>query len=198
MADLEQVVSVHARAFRGYFLTRLGPRFLGLMYRGFVEAPNGIMLIAEEDDRIYGFVAGTTDPATFFRGLLRRAPAFLVASGSALVREPVLVTRRLLGAVAYRGEAPPALNDAALLSSIAVPPEASGRGIGRLLLEQFCARARLAGCRYVYLITDRDGNPVASGLYESFGFTLDSTFWRPRNRWMKRYVLRLEERGGIG
>lgn len=198
VADLEQIVSAHARAFPGYFLTRLGPRFLSLMYRGFIDARDGIMLVAEDDGRIDGFVAGTTSPASFFRGLLRHSLLFLVASSSALAREPMLVTRRLMGAIAFRGEAPPALNDAALLSSIGVPPEASGRGTGRTLLEQFCARARLAGCRHVYLTTDRDGNPAVSRFYESFGFTLESMFRRPQNRWMKRYVLRLEDRGGTG
>jgi ribosomal-protein-alanine N-acetyltransferase len=51
---------------------------------------------------------------------------------------------------------------------LAVAPEHQGRGIGRMLLDEFVERARSAGARRVHLEV-RDGNP-AVGMYRRAGF----------------------------
>lgn len=192
--DLDSIVDAHIRAFPGFFLTRLGPRFLWLLYRGFAEDESGIMLVARNDSTICGFVAGTTTPEKFFSRLRRQWPAFLLASAAASIRAPGLVVRKLAGAAFYRGEAPVAIANAALLSSIGVPSEFAGRGLGKTLLAAFCEAARTGGCRYVYLTTDRDENPAVNRFYEAFGFSLEGTFAKPGNRWMNRYVFDLNHR----
>lgn len=193
-SDLGGIVDAHVRAFPGFFLTQLGPRFLHLLYLGFIEDKSGIMLVARDGSDICGFVAGTTTPGKFFARLRAHWISFLLAAGAAVVRAPFSVIRRLAGAALYRGEAPPSLDDAALLSSIGVPPEFAGQGLGTALLEAFCSAARSGGCRHVYLTTDRDENPSVNRFYESFGFSLECTFARPGNRWMNRYVLDLNHR----
>lgn len=192
--DVDGIVETHIQAFSGFFLTLLGPRFLALLYRGFIEDESGIMLVARDASGIRGFVAGTTAPAAFFSRLRRHWIAFLLASASAVMRAPIRVMRRLASAALYRGEEPPAIAGAALLSSIAVPPEAAGRGLGTALLQAFADAARSVGCRHVYLTTDRDENAAVNRLYESFGFALEASFVRPGNRWMNRYVLDLHHR----
>lgn len=195
--DLDRVVDVHVQAFPEFFLTRLGPRFLRLLYQGFIEDKSGVMLVAEDGTTILGFAAGTTSPDRFFSRLRRYGLSFLAASSIALLRSPILVTKRLAGAVLYRGEAPSTLPAAALLSSIGVLPTAAGRGVGKALLAQFADRVRAAGCRHVYLTTDRDGNEAVNRFYESSGFALESTFVRSGNRRMNRYVLDLDHHMGF-
>ena len=58
--------------------------------------------------------------------------------------------------------------DEAELLLLAVAPDHQGRGIGRLLLEQFVERARAAGANRVHLEV-RDGNPAVR-MYRLAGF----------------------------
>lgn len=58
--------------------------------------------------------------------------------------------------------------DEAELLLLAVVPDHQGRGIGRLLLEQFVERARAAGANRVHLEV-RDGNPAVR-MYGLAGF----------------------------
>ena len=55
------------------------------------------------------------------------------------------------------------------VQTIAVLPEARGRGLGRTLVTQLVAEARRRGAREVFLEVRAD-NPVAQGLYASLGF----------------------------
>lgn len=190
--DLDPVVAVHRSAFPDFFLTTMGPRFLRQLYRGFLSDSSGIVLAAVAGDDVVGFVAGTSEPEGFFRRLLfRRWYAFGLAALPGLARHPWRAGRKLLGALVYRGDKPPALLDSALLSSIGVAPSAGGRGIGRQLVVLFCEEARRRGCRTVYLTTDRDTNQPANNFYLHCGFTLESTLPKPPNRWMNRYVKEL-------
>jgi ribosomal protein S18 acetylase RimI-like enzyme len=187
--DVEAVVATHLRAFDGFFLTMLGPRFLRRLYSAFLREPTGILVVGEDDSVVRGFVAGTTQPKGFFRRLLARQGAgFALSAVPALLRSPRRVARRLLAAVTYRGEAPAALPEAALLSSIAVDPDFSGRGLAGSLLQGFIEEARQKGCRAIYLTTDRDDNSQVRSFYERNGFRAADLILRDGGRSMVRYV----------
>ena len=190
--DIEQIVSVHVRAFEGFFLTLMGRAFLDELYRSFIVEEDGTCIVAETRDRIVGFAAGTLHPERFFRKLKRkRWHIFLLRSLGSVLRRPFRVTRKLIGALSYKGDQPLSHTDAALLSSIAVDPDFSGEGFGQSLLNAFCDKARNGGIDYVYLTTDRDNNERTIRLYEKFGFELENTFTQPGKRVMNRYLLSL-------
>jgi ribosomal protein S18 acetylase RimI-like enzyme len=71
---------------------------------------------------------------------------------------------------------------------IAVDPDAQGQGIGRLLMEQFCAHLDARGA-VGYLETDRPENVV---FYERFSFvvTHSATIHGVRNYFMRRPLMR--------
>jgi len=186
--ELPVLVDLHLAAFSGFFLSFLGSRFLLELYRGFLAEPAAVLLVASADSKPLGFVAGAAKPAKFFsRLLLRRWYAFVWAAIPALLRQPGRVAPKLLSALTYRGDLPP-LRRAALLSSIAVAPEAAGKGVGKRLVEAFCARAAELGCGSVYLLTDRDDNPRVNSFYLSTGFTLEGQIKKDDQRWLNRYV----------
>lgn len=190
--DLEGVVALHCSAFPRFFLTQLGPAFLRQLYRGFASDADGIALVAVAGGQMVGFAAGTARPRQHFRRLLRRRWfSFALAALPAVLRRPWRAGRKVAGALFYRGDPPPELPGAALLSSIGVDPAHAGQGAGRLLVEAFCAEARRRGCSSVYLTTDRDTNDATNRFYLRCGFVLESSMLKPGQRWMNRYVKEL-------
>lgn len=195
-SDVDAIVAVHDAAFPDFFLTSLGPRFLKLLYEGYLEHESGVLLVAGDDSiergGIVGFVAGTTRPEAFFSSL-RAAKGLRMTSAAlpALLRRPWIVGERLWAAVRYSGEKPPAIGHAALLSSLAVRPDAAGRGIGQRLVEAFCQEAGLQGASTVYLTTDSAGNDPANAFYGRCGFLRVAELARPRGRIMNVYLRQL-------
>jgi ribosomal protein S18 acetylase RimI-like enzyme len=189
LRDLPRIVAAHQAAFPGFFLTMLGPRFLGELYAGFLTAGSSICYVADDRGECLGFVVGTTEPACFFKRLLaRRWLAFLYAGLSPLMRHPVTVSQRFGAALFFRGDLPAVITDATLLSSLAVYPPAKGKGIGLALVEKFCAEAVARGSNYVYLTTDEGDNYRVNRFYRKCGFSLDASLRRKSGRVMNRYI----------
>jgi len=188
--DLPAVTTIHLRAFPDFFLSVLGGKFLQNFYRSFICDSCGVALVAREagTNRILGAVVGPIAPNNFFRQLLiRRWWAFCVASTSAVLRNP-RVAIRLWRALFYRGDQPVG-RSRALLSSIAVVPEARCRGIGRMLVDAWVSEIRSRGLSGCYLTTDADNNEATNRFYAGAGWTIDTTFITPEGRRMNRYVL---------
>lgn len=187
--DVAAVVEIHIQAFPGFFLTLLGRAFLHELYAGFLRHPSGILLLAERSGQVIGFAAGTSAPDIFFPSLRRRrALHFLLRALPAVLRNPMLVIRKLYGALFYRGDQPVALENGALLSSIGVLPAAMGQDTGRILLEQFEAQAYARGVRFVYLTTDEANNARVNAFYRKCGYRQEGRFMQQKNRPMLRYV----------
>jgi ribosomal protein S18 acetylase RimI-like enzyme len=187
--DIGRVVSVHIDAFDSYFLTSLGPRFLELLYEGYLSHPTGIMLVACErsggPSSIAGFAAGTTDPAAFYAWLRRsRGISLGLAAAPALIRRPRDVIPRLASATIYRGDASPTVASSSLLASIAVHPDAGSRGLGRMLVDAFFTRSQERGRSGVYLTTDAIGNDRVLDFYRHSGFREAQRFVRSGGRHM--------------
>ena len=192
--DISETIAVHKAAFPGFFLTKLGDRFLRELYRGFLQDSASIWLIASHDNRLIGFVAGTTEPAGFFKRLLiYRWHAFIVAGAPGFFRHPLQIVRRFLAALVYRGEKPRGIDKATLLSSIGVSPHHAGRGVGLSLVEHFCQEAFSRGAEHVYLLTDDANNDAANRFYVKCGFSLESSFTRDGERKMNRYIRSFSE-----
>lgn len=189
---VEELVELHRQAFPDFFLTNLGPAFLRQIYGGFLCDPQGICLVAEENEKVVGLAVGTLAPAIFFRRLLReRGWALAWAAAPGLLRNFFFVAHKCLGALWYRGEAPRAVADAALLSSLAVSPAMARRGVGRALVREFARAVKAGGGQLVYLTTDLSRNESANRFYAHCGFELLDTVVRPKKRVMNRWIMRL-------
>lgn len=186
--DIGDIVTLHAEAFPGFFLTSLGCAFLGELYRGFLSHPSGICLVARQSGILAGFVAGTSQPDIFFRNLRRRRGAFFLAKAiPAVLVNPVPVARKLIYAVRYRGEAPISASSGALLSSIGVSAAARGTGISGELIQAFEAEAMLRDARSVYLTTDACSNERVNAFYRKHGYQVRDRFKQNGTREMFRY-----------
>jgi ribosomal protein S18 acetylase RimI-like enzyme len=187
--EVNEIVELHIASFQGFFLTRLGARFLRELYRGFVQETAGICLVAaERGGGIVGVVAGTIAPGRFFRDLLfHRGIRFAMAAVPAVVQDPRFFARRLIGALLYRGDTPQGLDGAALLSSLAVRPNVSGRGIGGCLVDAFSSCANSAGASAVFLTTDACENDRVNAFYVKLGFIVFEKLVRRDGRVLNVY-----------
>jgi len=186
--DLHDIAELHLSAFPGFFLSFLGKRFLEEFYRGFLLDEKGIGFVAQKKNgTILGVIVGPLSPRGFFMRLLKkRWWAFCLASVTALLKHPTCISR-LFRAVFYRGEAPSG-RPRALLSSIAVSPDAQSKGVGENLVKAWMAEIQKQGAQGCYLTTDALHNETANRFYNRMGWKLESSFVTPEGRRMHRYV----------
>lgn len=188
--DVEQITNVHMAAFDGFFLTMLGPHFLRKMYLAFICENYGLMRVAIKNEQdVIGFAAGTIAPDQYFT-ILRKKKwfSFLIAAIPGVIKHPITVLRKLYYAMLYKGNKPEELQLTALLSSIAVLPEVSGKSVGKALLEDFEQQVKLANIQSVYLTTDKHGNDSVVSFYTKAGYHVESKFTQPDGRQMFRLI----------
>ncbi len=187
-ADVGAIVNVHFASFQGFFLTFLGHRFLCELYAGILADPTGIVFVYVKENRILGFVAGMSQPAGFYRRLLRRSWwRFALASVIPVLKDPSILPRLLRAFRKPQDVSDQA--DNATLMSIAVDPDAQGRGVGYALVNTFLAEAARRGLKHVDLTTDGINNDAVNQFYQSMGFNLLHTFVTPEGRVMNEYVI---------
>ena len=186
---LDQVVAVHLRAFPGFFLSFLGPKFLREFYQSFILDEAGVGFVAKESgsEEILGAIVGPVVPDGYFKRLLkRRWWAFCLASMKAVLKKPS-ISRRLFRAVFYRGESPVG-SSRALLSSIAVLPDCQQCGVGRALVLRWTLEIADRGAMGCFLTTDVDQNEAVNAFYQKLGWSIESTYATPEGRRMHRYI----------
>ncbi len=189
--DVSECVSIHLRAFQGFFLTFLGPAFLKEFYTSTIMDPSGFGLVAESESKIFGFVVGVTQPKGFYKRLLiKRALFFAWAALLPLLKKPSIFMR-LLRAFQKPSEEMPAPNCGTLMS-IAVSPDAQGLGVGQALVTAFLQEAsRKENVDYINLTTDRLNNESANFFYQKMGFKRVNHFSTPEGREMIEYLISL-------
>lgn len=186
---IEDIVAIHLQAFRTFFLSALGARFLREYYLTIASYEKGILLAASPDGICVGFAAGFLNPPEFYRHLRGRRMRLGVAALLGVAMEPrrlplVLANYRRVREVNRRRPDP----CTAELSSLAVLPGATGRGVGSQLVEQFCASARSMGATRVILTTDAEGNEGVNRFYQANGFSRGRCYEVRPGRWLNEYA----------
>lgn len=187
--DLNRVVAIHQKAFRGFFLTRMGPCFLRAYYQAVLdfEASNALVACDAETGDVLGFVTGFGDPEGFYSLFRQRRKRMLPLILRAILRDPALLPQILRNMRRVSEKAYQSLSSVEL-SSIAV--DAAGCGIGGFLLDAFVDEVRSNGAQVMVLTTDADQNEVVRRFYEGRGFALDRIETRGRRR-LCHYVRKL-------
>jgi ribosomal protein S18 acetylase RimI-like enzyme len=181
---LPQSVNIHLKAFPEFFLSSLGPSFLYQFYESFLYDTKGVGFVAcQRNGKLLGVVVGPSDPKGYFKRLfMRRWWTFCISSIGAIVRKPSIAAR-VARAAFYRG-APPPGPARALLSSIAVSPEAQTIGVGKTLVYEWTEEIRRRGALGCYLTTDADYNSAVLNFYMKLGWQIQTSFTTPEKRRM--------------
>jgi ribosomal protein S18 acetylase RimI-like enzyme len=185
-SDVKSVTLIHLKSFPGFFLTFMGGAFLERFYAATISDETHIAFVSLQDEKITGFVVGTTEPRGFYKRLLFRfGGRFLFASIRPVLNHPITILRlfnRLLSSTGTQ-YAP----DEALLMSIAVLPECEGHGLGRALIAAFVKEACNRQIKKVYLTTDKNNNERVNLFYQKIGFDQVRSFITSEGREMNEY-----------
>ncbi len=190
-SDIPAIVQIHQSAFPGFFMTLLGPRFLGSYYRLVLNYADRIFWVKEGNDGLDGFVSGFLDPARFYKEMRKQRWRLMGPILLRICSHPWLIPRLFASyAEARRSsqEYEPAICE---LSSIAVSPTRNGQGIGKGLVKAFI-EAVCGKAQFIVLTTDAEGNEAVNGFYRSLGFTLVGSYERSKGRRMNRYRLSVD------
>lgn len=188
--DVPSIVSVHIAAFPRFFLTLLGAPFLTELYSSYITRELGILrVLCDEEGSVLGFAAGCVKPDVFYSKLKKdRGIFFILKIMPGLLSNPVLVVKKIWYSLFYKGDSPRGIEDAGLLSSIAVHPIHSGKALGKILLEDFEGQVQSSGPGFIFLTTDKIDNWNVVQFYKKSGYVVESEFLQSGGRIMLRFI----------
>lgn len=183
---IKRIAKLHKTAFSTFFLTQLGLPFLKALYEGYLEDENSGIIVAEEDGRLFGFIAYSNDYPTFYKGLIKHhLVKFAVCSLGAAIRHPSFM-KRIFGAF-KKSESVVKTERYVELASICVDPQIEGRGVGTQLVDYLKSIVDFDVYAYINLETDADDNEAVNRFYVKNGFRLERTYSTAEGRRMNEY-----------
>lgn len=189
-SDIPDIVQIHLAAFPGFFMTMLGPGFLEQYYRLVMAFPDKICWVKSGNQGLEGFVTGFLNPAWFYKDMRAHRWSLVVPTLVRVFTNPWLLPRLFASYAQLQHSSQEEEKGVCELSSIAVPPELGGRGIGRGLVHAFVEATR-GKANAIVLTTDADGNDAVNHFYRNLGFMLEGTYERSKGRRLNQYRLHL-------
>lgn len=187
-ADVEEIVSIHQKAFPDFFLTSLGTDFLKLYYKSVHTHPRGILLVCENESGVIGFCAGTMLSAGFNSSLIKaNLLSYIVEGLRVLFMEPVALWH-LYKNMSKEDSSIGDKGGYAELLSIGVNPNTQRTGAGRGMLMALEEEVQKRGGAELSLTTDYYENEKAIGFYHSLGYQAWYDFVTYPNRRMYRMI----------
>lgn len=183
---IKRIAILHEEAFPGFFLTQLGKQFLITLYKGYLDDGKSGIIVAEEDEKLKGFLAYSNDYPNFYKGLIKRKIIqFAWCSLLATIRHPSFA-KRLLDAF-KKSDSVVKKEKYVQLASICTDPAAEGHGIGTSLIDALISKVDFSTYAYINLETDAEGNDRVNSFYQKNGFVLAGQYTTPEGRKMNEY-----------
>lgn len=180
IADVSQIAALHAEIFPDYFLTRLGPGVLEILYTELASNPRTWSFVSTDGPRINGFVAGVAEWDRIKREIAHKYWSRAIAAlAPQLIRAPSLIAplaRRIVPAPQkfFRQDAKLQFEFPCYLLSIGIAPDVRGTDAAARLTQTLFETLERAGFVRVALYT-RANNQRAQGFFEKMGFELAGT-----------------------
>lgn len=185
--DIESIVDIHLLAFKDFFLTSLGKRFLKAYYKACLNDTESISLcVINQNNQIEGFAIGCLQSLGFHkRILIRNFPIFFQQAIIILFESPRSLIRLM-----HNFEKNNNKNDNGKyteLLSIAVMPKNKGLGLGKKLLDKFEEIAKQRGSKKITLTTDYYNNQDVIHFYQKNGYLIYYDFTTFPDRKMYKF-----------
>jgi glycosyltransferase involved in cell wall biosynthesis/ribosomal protein S18 acetylase RimI-like enzyme len=195
-ADLDAIVEIHLAAFhQGHTLVALGPVFLRTYYELLLHYAQEILLVAENNGKIEGFVAGFVDPKNYYKMLKNNIWRLSFAAIRSIPKRPKVafwLFRAVRRGLQFMSRPETQKENFCELASMAVRPVSMRCGVGKVLVRAFLDRTREMGVAKVYLTTDAKNNDATNNFYLQLGFQLADVFQTPRGRRLNEFIMLLQ------
>jgi len=192
--ELLQVVLIHKLAFKDFFLTTLGDRFLYLYYSCVLKSKKGVLLGIYDNNEIVGFCAIAYKSKGINSFLVKEN--FINFSGIALLllfTKPLTLIR-LFNNFSKKASFSKDDGNYAEILSIATNPKFQGKGYGKALIlatENILKSKNNIVC--LSLTTDYYNNNKTINFYKKMGFYVLSDFVTYPKRKMYRLIKTLDK-----
>lgn len=188
LKDIDAVVKIHEKTFRGFFLTKLGSSFLYLYYKSVLNNADGILFVSRKNDKIIGLCAATMLSAGFNTRLIKDN---IIRYGMESLKLLFVNPKNLLHLIKNMSKEDSRFGDDgnyAELLSIGVDPNVQRSGAGREMLLKLEAEVKKRGGKKLSLTTDYKDNEKAINFYKSQGYEPWYDFLTYPNRRMYRMI----------
>lgn len=186
------LTQIHLVAFKDFFLTTLGKKFLNTYYNACLKSSESISVCAvDENDQIIAFSIGCIQAKGFHKRLIKQNSFQFLLQGIIILFSNPSALWRLAKNIEKNKITDDNGNYAELLS-IAVSPDAKGSGIGKEMIAKFEAEAKAKGCIKVALTTDYYNNDDVIAFYKKSGYEVFYEFTTYPKRRMYKLIKNLE------
>ena len=171
LSDVNGIVTIHQQAFKHFFLTSLGVKFLKLYYSTFITSGEGVVYCATKDNEVVGFSACSYISRGFNTSLIKKnlimfgieSLRLLFSNPKALIRLVNNMNKESKDTIIEDN------GEYAELYSIAVRPSCQGGGYGRKLLVATEEEVKQHNNK-VSLTTDYYNNDKVIAFYRALGY----------------------------
>lgn len=187
----DEVVNIHKEAFKGFFLTSLGDKFLKVYYNAVARNNKGILVCIKKDENIIGFAAGTMFSKKFHSQILKEN---ILSFAWVLLKNPLLKPGSFIRLFKNMNKKTVKVNDDgnyAELLSIGVCPKEKGKGYGKILLEAFESELVRKKVKRTTLTTDYYNNEDVIAFYKKMGYVEFDSFIAYPDRKMYKLIKEL-------
>ncbi len=166
----EQIAMLHIQGINTGFISSLGIDFVTALYEAIAKNKSSFGFVAEENDKVLGFVAFTTNINKLYKSvILKKGWRFaLLLAGKMFSLKRI---KKVFETLFYPSRIKKMNLPLAELLSIVVADESQGKGLGLQLLQKGLAGCAKRGIDKVKVLVGADNKP-ANELYQKCGFEL--------------------------
>ena len=187
-SDVPAIVAIHQSAFKNFFLTSLGSRFLTTYYSCFIKSEETVTMCAEEEGSLLGFSVATSVSKGFNNRLIKsNAMRFSVLAVKMFFTNPAALVRLVKNFTKKSDEVEDS-EDYGELFSIGVSADSQGKGVGKKILAATEEAIKAMNVEKLSLTTDFYDNDATLGFYRSMGYEVLYEFITYPNRKMYRMI----------
>ncbi|MHC4265159.1 MAG: GNAT family N-acetyltransferase [Planctomycetota bacterium] len=165
-----EVAKLHIEGIRAGFVSSLGIDFVTALYKAIANNKTGFGFTIQEDERILGFIAFTTNINKLYKSVIARKG---LRFATLLAREISSLEnlKKILHTLSYPKRIKNMALPSAELLSILIIPEMRRQGRGSLLVRKGLERCLELGLKRVKVLVGTE-NTSANRLYQKCGFEL--------------------------
>ena len=165
-----EIAALHIEGIGTGFISSLGIDFVTALYEAISEDKSSFGLVAEEDRKVVGFVAFTTNINRLYKSVIfRKGIRFALMLAGKVFSFSSL--KKIIVTLFYPARIKKLELPRAELLSIVVAKEAQGKGLGRQLLQKGLAECAKRKIDEVKVLVGADNKP-ANELYQKCGLKL--------------------------